>query len=54
MSPGTAVPPLPSIRAAGLDEPAAGVALGKTIAKRVAIGDDYSASFHQVEFWACR
>ena len=29
---------------------ATGVALGETIAKRAAIGDDYSASFHQVEF----
>jgi IclR family transcriptional regulator, mhp operon transcriptional activator len=26
------------------------VALGKSIAKQTAIGDDYSASFHQVEF----
>jgi hypothetical protein len=40
--------PLASLR------PATGVALGKTIAKPAAIGDDYSASFHQVEFWACR
>jgi IclR family mhp operon transcriptional activator len=30
--------------------PAAAVALGKTIAKQAAIGDDYSRSFHQVEF----
>src|SRR5258708_25802388 len=36
--------PLASLR------PATGVALGETIAKQAAIGDDYSASFHQVEF----
>lgn len=27
------------------------MALGRTIAKPAAMGDDYSASFHQVEFW---
>jgi hypothetical protein len=31
-------------------EAGGGGGVGKTIAKPAAIGDDYSASFHQVEF----